>query len=339
MSADEVLAVANQYLENVKRSGPENISATCPFHALGDRVTTTFSMSLTRGVWFCFSCHEKGNLQTFLKSIGVGRAIVERKYRYLIDELERSRPPPPDPLRLQIGSREPLPEALLGIFDMCPTDLLNSGFTEKTLQDFDIGYDEIHQRITYPLRDLYGQLVGISGRTIYKEVEPRYKIYDREYLEWNLKERETPRSAILWNAHRVYPEIFFKNNPKVALVEGFKACMWVVQAGFKNTVGLLGSYLTDEHRWMLERMGAEVYVFLDNDPAGQKGRDYIGKVLSRSLKVNIVEYDEEVHQPDGLGREAVLQALSGAREYTAWTMSRKEGNRWPLEKTTRVLRE
>jgi len=289
-------------------------------------------MSLTRGVWFCFSCHEKGNLQTFLKKVGINRAIVERKYRFLIDELERSRPPPPDAIRTKILSRDPLPEALLGIFDMCPLGLLNEGFNEETLQAFDIGFDERHGRMTFPLRDLHGQLVGISGRTIYDEVQPRYKIYDYEYKQWNLPERDTPRAAILWNAHNVYPEIFFTSNPKVALVEGFKACMWVVQSGFPNTVALLGSFLTFEHQWMLERMGAEVYVFLDNDPAGWKGRDYIGKTLSKSIKVNIVEYPEEIHQPDGLSREAVLQALDGAQEFSRWTMNRKEGNRWHSER-------
>jgi DNA primase len=336
MSLQEVLDVAGQYLDNVKRSGPENIQATCPFHELGDRVTTTFSMSLTRGVWFCFSCHEKGNLQTFLKKVGVGRAIVERKYRYLIDELERSRPPPPDPIRTRILSRDPLPEALLGIFDMCPIGLVNEGFSEEVLQAFDIGYDETHHRMTFPLRDLHGQLVGISGRTIYKEVQPRYKIYDYEYKQWGLAHRETPRAAILWNAHNVYPEIFFVNHPKVVLVEGFKACMWVVQAGFQNTVALLGSYLTYEHQWILERMGAEVYVFLDNDPAGWKGREYIGKTLSKSLKVNIVEFDEAIHQPDGMSQEAVLEALSGAQEYHRWTIEKKEGNQWRSERIPQI---
>jgi DNA primase len=337
VSTEEVRDVAKQFLDNVKASGPENIQATCPFHAIGDRVTTTFSMSLARGVWFCFSCHEKGNLQSFLKKMGVGRAVVEHKYRYLIDELERSRPLPPDPLRMRIFSRDPLPEALLGIFDYCPLALVNEGFTEETLQAFDVGYDETHHRITFPLRDLHGQLVGFSGRTIYKEVQPRYKIYDYEYEQWNLAKHETPRSAILWNAHNVYPEIFFTSNPKVALVEGFKACMWVVQAGFQNTVALLGSFLTDEHQWILERMGAEVYVFLDNDPAGWKGREYIGKALSKTLKVNIVEYDEEIHQPDGMSQEAVLQALSGAKEFHRWTMERKEGNRWDNSEKTWVI--
>ena len=329
MSTEEVRAIARSFLENVKASGPESLQATCPFHTIGERVTTTFSMSLTRGVWFCFSCHEAGNLQTFLKKLGVPRTLVELKYRYLIEELERSRPALPDPIRTQILSRDPLPEALLGVFDMAPLELLNAGFTEETLRHFDIGYDEKNYRMTFPLRDLHGQLVGISGRTIYDEIQPRYKIYDWEYTLWGLPKRETPRAALLWNAHTVYPKIFFVSRPKVILVEGFKACMWVHQAGYKNTIALVGSFLTYEHQWILERMGADVYVFLDNDPAGWKGRDYIGKTLSKTLTVNIVEFPVEVHQPDALGHEAVHRAIEGAQEYTRWSIEKEETSRWP----------
>lgn len=337
MSQEEVLAIAHRYLANAHKSGNDNISSTCPFHPMGERITTTLSMSLSRGVWFCFSCHERGNLQAFLKKMGVSYREMETSYQFLIEELERTRPAPPDPLRVKVLSDNPLPEGLLGIFDRCPSQLVEDGFTEETLRSFDIGFDEHNMRVTFPLRDLYGKLVGISGRTVYDDVKPRYKIYDKEYPIWGVPARsqqDAARGAILWNAHNVYPEIFFGRQPKVCLVEGFKACMWVVQAGFKNTVALIGSFLTWEHQWILERMGAEVYVFLDNNPAGWKGRDYIGKTLSKTLTVKIVEYaDDEVQQPDGMSQEEVLKAMQIAEDYTIWTMRTQEGNsRWHSEK-------
>jgi DNA primase len=336
MSQEEVLAIARRYLSNVQKAGPDNIATTCPFHQLGDRITRTLSMSLSRGVWFCFSCHERGNLQSFLKKCGASYSEIETKYQFLIEELEKTRPPPPDPLRTRVLSDNPLPESLLGAFDMCPISLIDDGFTEETLRTFDVGFDMQNMRITYPLRDLHGKLVGISGRTIYDDVQPRYKIYDREYPTWGVAERtreDAKRGGLLWNAHNVYPEIFFGRQPKVCLVEGFKACMWVVQAGFRNTVALIGSFLTWEHQWILERMGAEVYVFLDNNPAGWKGRDYIGKTLSKTLTVRVVEYnDDEIQQPDGMDETAVLQAIEGAQEYHCWSMDKKESTRWHSEK-------
>ena len=337
MSAEEVRDIARRFLHNVKSSGPDGIAATCPFHTIGERVTTTLSMSLTRGVWFCFSCHERGNLQSFLRKVGVSHREIDTSYQFLIEELDKSRPPPPDPLRTRVLSDNPLPESLLGIFNMCPIALVEQGFTEKTLQEFDVGFDLQNMRITFPLRDLHGKLMGVSGRTIYDDVVPRYKIYDKEYPTWGVPARsreDARRGAVLWNAHNVYPEIFFNQSPKVCLVEGFKACMWVAQAGFKNTVALVGSFLTWEHQWILERMGAEVYVFLDNNSAGWKGRDYIGKTLGKTLTVRIVEYeDDEIQQPDGMEEQAVLRALRDAKEYHRWSMEKKESTRWHSEKT------
>lgn len=323
MSTEQVLQIAQKYLHNVKTSGSENIMATCPFHAMGDRITNTFTMSLTRGVYFCFSCRCAGNLHTFLRDMGLPRNVIELKYRYLMEELDKTKPKDKDPLRPSLYSNAPLPEGLLGLFEYAPIDLLRNGFTEETLRHFDVGYDQWHERVTFPLRDLKGHLVGISGRTIYEDFEPRYKVYGYEFEAWGLPRRDMDRFSILWNAHAVYPSIFFQRSPDVILVEGFKACMWLVQSGFKNTVALLGSYLTDEHQWILERMGARIFVMLDNDAAGHTGREYIGRTLSRTNEVRIVEYPEK--QPDGLkGQEAVGQALDGAMEYHRWSIQRLE---------------
>jgi len=317
---EAVLEIAQKYLTNVKRSGPENIMATCPFHVMGHKVTTTFTMSLTRGLYFCFSCEAKGTLPMFLRDIGTSRALIERRYGTLIEALERHRPPERDHLRPGVFTEDPLPEGLLGIFDMCPKALLAEGFTEETLAAFDVGYDAIHQRITYPLRDLLGKLVGISGRTIYEDVHPKYKVYDLEYASWGIPNRKPAKGSILWNAHAVYPQIYFGRPPALLLVEGYKACMWLVQAGVKNTVALMGSYMTYEQQWMLERLGAPVYIMLDNDQAGRKGRDYIGKNLSKSLPVKVVTYDAP--QPSDLDQQAVLAALEEATEFHCWSIEK-----------------
>jgi len=319
---EAVFEIAKKYLTHVKRSGPENIMATCPFHEMGHKVTTTFTMSLTKGLFFCFSCEAKGTLPMFLRDVGMPRAVVEHRYNTLIEALARHRDPEPNALKPGPGifSTDPLPEGLLGIFDMCPKALLEEGFTEEILASFDVGYDERHQRITYPLRDLAGKLIGISGRTIYEDVHPKYKVYDKELMAWGLPERKLAKGSILWNAHAVYPAVYFKSQPTLVLVEGYKACMWLVQAGIKNTVALMGSYMTYEQQWMLERLGAPVYIMLDNDQAGRKGRDYIGKTLAKSLPVKVVTYDAP--QPSDLGQFAVREALEGALEYHCWSIEK-----------------
>jgi len=315
----EVLNATQRYLRNIKKSGPDNIMATCPFHSMGHIVTTTFALSLTKGLYFCFSCKARGNLQKFLQEVGLSRASVQDSYGFLIEDLAKYAPKPFDPLKPGVFEEEPIPEALLGLFDKwCPTALLQDGFTEQTLRAFDVGFDEGHLRITYPIRDLSGKLVGISGKTVTDD-GPKYKVYRSEYRDFNLPVRNTDKRKYLWNAHQVYPEVYFAQTPtSVVVVEGFKACMWLTQCGIKNVVALMGSYMSMEQKWVLEHMGATVYLMLDNDDAGRSGMTYIGRDLAKSLDVRMVEY--EAPQPDSLSLDEVVNIVPMARDYYLWAI-------------------
>ena len=326
----EVLQIAHQYLRGVKRSGPDDVMAICPFHLKADgspERTGSFAMSLSKGLFFCHSCHTRGNLLTFFRNLGLTRDIIERQYRFLIDSASKNLPPPPDPLRCKVWDLTPLEEGILGLFEYCPTELLKSGFTNDTLYRFEVGYDRWHQRITYPLRDIKGSLIGISGRAT-SDRQIRYKVYTKEYSAWKLPERlEVDKRALLWNAHQVYPEVYLTNPGQtyVVVVEGFKAAMWLWQAGIKNVVALLGSYLSWEQKWILERLGTTVYLFLDNNYAGRSGTIKTADALTKSLNVHIIEYPEhlitnEEAQPDNCTPAEALEQLAIAPTYLNWLL-------------------
>lgn len=327
----EVLSVANQYLRKVRRSGPDDIMALCPFHMKADgseERNPSFAMSLSKGLYFCHACHSKGNLLTFLRNLGVSRALIERQYRYLIDEAAKNLPPPPDPLRVKVWELLPIEESILGLFEYCPIQLLKDGFNEDTLYHFEVGFDQWHQRITYPLRDIKGTLVGISGRAIHEGQLPRYKVYTKEYELWKLPPRDEPdKRCLLWNAHHVYPEVYLRRpgDSAVVVVEGFKAAMWLWQCGIRNVVALLGSYLSWEQGWMLERLGATVILFLDNNFAGRNGTIKAAEWLSKSLNVRVVEYperlvDDEGSQPDGCMPDEASEQVANAPTYLNWLL-------------------
>lgn len=348
MATSDILSVAQQYLHRVKKTGNQNVMAVCPFHTKNGapEKDPSFCLSLTSGLWICFSCKASGNLERLLHDVGVPGAVIHTQYRYVIEEAAQHRQPRFDPLRPQILGEDILPDSFLGLFDMCPLALIEEGFDPNTLAGFDVGFDEVHHRITYPLRDLKGNLVGISGRTVIGEGS-RYKVYDGEYERWQLPRRDAQkdkRAALLWNAHRIYKEVFNRNDAAIVLVEGFKACMWLVQHGIVNTTALMGSYMSEGQRWLLERMGATVYIMLDNDEAGQKalcgyeaqdGRFVIGiaEKLSRSLPVRVVQYTEQKQQPSDLVQVEVITALQEAQDYHLWAA--QGAHRWHSEKTTR----
>lgn len=322
--------IAHKYLTKVRKSGPENIEAVCPFHMKADGTperNPSFRMSLTKGVFICLACQAKGNLFTFLRDIGIPRTQIETQYRFLIDQVAKNQPPAPDPLKPIVFELTPIEEAVLGLLDHCPIELLDEGFYRKTLQHFEVGYDHWHQCITYPLRDLKGRLVGISGRRP-RGMKPKYKIYDNEYKRWDLPPRgELDRRAILWNADKVFPVVYFDKPEEnyVVVVEGFKACMWLWQAGVKNVVALMGTYLSWEHKWILERLGCPIILFLDNNFAGRSGTIKAAESLCKSMRVQVVDYperliDDEDAQPDDLAPSEAVEAVATAPSYLNWLM-------------------
>jgi len=324
---EDIRSIANTYLQKVRKSGPENIMSLCPFHVKADGTAErhpSFAMSLVNGLWFCHSCQSSGNLYTFLRDVGLSPIQIEFHHGMTVEAAKRNAPTPMNPLAAPVISNNPIEEGLLGIFEACPLSLLQSGFHEATLKHFSIGFDETHMRITYPVRDLVGKLVGISGRSV-TDHWPKYKIYDQEYTTWDLPARHGwDKRSCLWNANAVYPQLLFQSSPSyIVVVEGFKACMWLWQCGIKNVVALIGTYLSPEHQWILERLGAPVYLFLDNNEPGQIGVVKAANKLKKSLVVNVIEYpsrlaDEEDAQPDSLTVEEVTHQCSNAVSFHTW---------------------
>lgn len=321
----EVLELAHKYLYKVRPSGPEDIMAICPFHMKADGTPEnrpSFALSLTTGLWFCHACHERGNLRTFLRGIGASPLVVDTFYKPLLESLDShiSRDKTRGRRIILDFKDELLPEATLGLFDYCPIGLLEEGFTEETLRRFDVGFDQKNSRITYPLRDMLGRLVGFSGRAT-DDHPAKYKVYSKEeYEAWGIVHQKTEKSNIIWNSDKVYPELFLsKKRLELIIVEGFKSVMWLHQAGYKSVVSLMGSYLSPIQQMILERMGATVLLFFDNDAAGYKAYNWVSKALSKSLDVKIVLY--EGHQPTNLTTDELHNAVNNAIEYHRWILN------------------
>ena len=318
----EVRSLAEKYLDKVRQSGPEDIMAICPFHTKADgspEGKPSFAMSVVTGLWFCHSCKERGTLRTFLRNIGASPLVVDTFYKTLLEELDEHVSRSKSKKAVIVNLKEvPLPESTLGLFDFCPLGLLEEGYTEETLRHFDVGYDQKNNRITFPLRDMLGRLLGISGRATDNH-PAKYKVYsEEEYKAWDIPPKHTDKQNLIWNIDKVYPELYFTSKPEIILVEGFKGCMWLHQAGYRNTVATMGSYLSPTQMMVLERIGGTVYLFFDNDPAGHKAYGYVAKMLAKTLTVKIVLY--ETLQPTDLSTAELHHVLSTAVDYHRWVL-------------------
>lgn len=307
----KVRAAIHQYLTRVRGAGPDNIVACCPFH---DDNTPSFSMCVHNGLYICFGCGETGNFRSFLARMGLGPSEIKYHYGATLEQIRQNAPPPPDPTHPNVimETNRHIPEELLGLFHFCPIDLLDEGFTEATLLDFGVGVDKFNDRITYPLRDFKGNLVGISGRAMREDQEERYKVYREEYTRWELPPYNTDKALLLWNAHRVFPAVYNKPDAgPIVIVEGFKACMWLKQAGVPNVVALMTKAMSWTQAWLLRHMGNNHVLMLDNDNAGIAGTINASEELIKSSPhLRIVEYEEA--QPTDVPLEDIPGLIENA---------------------------
>jgi len=325
---ETVRKAAERFLRFVKMSGTDNIGGPCPFHSGGMEKNPSFYMHLDSGVFFCHSCHAKGTFVQFLRAMGSSPEEIDSVLR--ISRLQPKRRY--DPSREAVGRGEVvLNEALLGVFQYCPTDLVRAGFDEKLLQKLEIGFDKEEMRIIFPIRDLYGNLVGLSGRTVIGEV-PRYKVYkSHDILKYAPDDPETKaryeaydikNHNFLWNMHNVWPLAFHGSLDTVIIVEGYKACIWMLQQEVENVVALQGSRMTNVQERILARLGGTAILFLDNNTAGKEGMfDTGARLLKRGLEVLVCSYPEECDdnvQPDNLTQPDILGVLDAAENWQSW---------------------
>ncbi|WP_144459204.1 DNA primase [Bacillus pumilus] len=132
-------------------------------------------------------------------------------------------------------------------------DWYKSGLHLSTQKYFEIGFDIRSERVTFPIHNAAGQLIGVKGRYCGQDskIEEKYKyLY---VLPCN-------KSIELFNYHRALPHI--KENQEVIVVEGAKTTMFLTQWGYKNCVSIEGDTLSEEQINLLKELGLNVtYTF------------------------------------------------------------------------------
>lgn len=354
---DQILAMLGRYMPGkLKPSGAHQIITTCPFHKDGQERKPSFSVNVEKGIFNCFTCHVKGSIKTLLEKLSVPGSTIESELKVIQPYLERQKELHKVEKQNAFVNRDPfkadfvLPESLLGVYEMCPTRLVVDGFDEGLLKKMDIGYDRHNNRIMFPLRDMYGNLAGFSGgATEYsQQPHPKYRVYQgrrkgldgktipSDFGTWfdeedDLRDYRCENHDFLWNFDRVFKRRMSDPTATVFVVEGFKACLWMIQSGYENTVALMGSYISDRQQQMLHLLGWPVVLFLDNDQAGIRATEMVGGLLWKPMygRVSVVPYpnEDEDTQPDDYEVEAVRELVNKKQTFIQYRNS-KRNNPW-----------
>ena len=264
-------------LRKARRSGKSRLLATCPVHKGGKERNPSFSVNFYTGHYRCFSCGISGSLDDLRRIIGLDGSIQASEE--ILDESQ---------------TNENIDEAVLAIYRECPLGLLESGFSEYILQEHEVGYDDLFDRITFPIRNREGDLVAISGRAR-EDAEPRYKVYTHRMLRGAADEFYAPKpKSHLYSAERIARPV-----GNVFVVEGFKACLWLRQHGIQETIATTGGWVSPEQIGILRTLAERVTIAFDRDQAGiNYARDICGRLLKAGVPTRILDYPAK--QPDQL---------------------------------------
>lgn len=327
---DVLMSLAPQSLEG-SAANTGFIMVRCPFHGGGMEKTPSCSLSRSKPVFFCHACNTGGHIRKFLQAVGVSdgasKSIIETvSYDYSEYGGEQNR-------HSILSGDNPykgkfiLDDEILDGWRLRSRTLIDAGFREATLRHFEVGVDNTERRITFPIRNLYGDLIGVSGRTYQDGDErPRYKIYStKELARFDVQKEYTTREikgATLWHAHMVYP-LAFQTSGDIIITEGFKAAMWVWQQGYHNVVALIGAHLTKLQAELLARTGSRIILFLDNNDAGVKGTHAAGKLLLSTNILYVAKYPDKRQQPDNLQELELASAINNAVHIVPWTIEQE----------------
>lgn len=136
-------------------------------------------------------------------------------------------------------------------------ELLKAGLAGKN--DSGVIYEFFTNRIIFPIKNIYGKIVGFGGRVMDNTL-PKY-LNSPETLIFKKSEVVYGENIAASNAHK-------KN--QVILVEGYMDVIALQKSGFNEAVACLGTAINEKHLQKLWRFADEIIVCLDGDEAGKK---------------------------------------------------------------------
>jgi DNA primase len=348
ISRTNIVEVIGQYVQ-LKRSG-SNYVGLCPFHS---EKTPSFSVSPSKQMYYCFGCHQGGNVITFLMEYN------NYTFKEALTVLaERAGIPLPEIHETGADrEREDKRTVLLEINKKAAAyyfyklrsqagqkglDYLKKrGLTDRTIQHFGLGYSDSFGDSLYRYLKKEGysdQLLNESGlfltnekkgfsdkfwnRVIYPIMDSRGRVIGfggRVMGDGKPKYLNSPETMIFNKRKNLYALNYARATREAyfILCEGYMDVITMHQAGFTNAVASLGTALTEEQANLLRRFTREILLLYDSDNAGTMAALRAAPILRNAgINSRVVRLDP-YKDPDEFikaeGAEAFQQRLDQAQ--------------------------
>lgn len=162
--------------------------------------------------------------------------------------------------RFEVGFAPPGWDNLSKALGETATPLLDAGLTSQS--DQGSYYDRLRERITFPIRDQRGRVVGFGGRLLAGD-GPKYL--------------NSPETAVFHKGEELYGlfqlQQLQRQPSHIIVVEGYLDVIALAQLGATNSVAALGTALTPDHIRKLYRVTPKLVLCFDGDRAGRKAAE------------------------------------------------------------------
>jgi DNA primase len=356
----DIVEVVGRYV-HLRKSG-RNHTGLCPFHS---EKTPSFSVNQEKQMFYCFGCGVGGNVITFLMEmesysfVEAVKQLAEEAHIAIPETTAYTDPEKNSEKDQMLKAHELTAKWFQHVLlhtnygHKASSYLKNRGFTDETIQTFQIGYsppswdaltqflqkrgfplplmeaagllsgksdgrgyvDRFRDRIMFPIFDSQGKVIAFGGRVIDSNQQPKY-LNSPETLLFN-------KSRNLYNLHLARGVI--RKKQQAILFEGYVDVISAYQVGIHNGVATLGTSLTDDHAKILRRNAEQVILCFDADDAGQsaayRGLDLLvnsGCMVKVATMPKNIDPDDYIRQ---YGAEKFNQeVMGGAISLTAFKL-------------------
>jgi DNA primase len=175
-------------------------------------------------------------------------------------------------------------------------------------------YDFYRERVMFPIHDHQGQVRGFSSRAVLPDQMPKYLNSGESFA--------FKKGNILFGFYFAKNQI--RQKQQVIIVEGNMDVVMMHQHGFTETVGTMGTAMSDQMCRLLGNMSKTVYLAMDSDPAGIKAMNKVNEeFLTIGLIPKFIDFAPHKDPDDflkGEGRIVLMERMEKAPYYVDWVI-------------------
>lgn len=198
-------------------------------------------------------------------------------------------------------------ERALATKKVTPAQMILAGVSVKN--DSGQVYDRFRGRITFPIFNYFGEVVGFTARVLKDDPNAPKYINSPETEIYN-------KSQVLFGLN--FAKDLIRKKDELVIVEGQMDCISLHQAGFENVVASSGTAYNETAAGFTtaRRLTQNIKLCFDSDSAGQNALRKTGELLLRlGFKIKVIvlkavkDPDELVRKSPGLWEKAVREAV------------------------------